>query len=97
MTATRTPILFRKPELVLGLLHYVYDEEEPIPWVELVSIFSDPTPWKTVEATIYDLVKFGALHRIGKPGNRHAADTRALKPTALGRAWLDGELLEVPS
>jgi hypothetical protein len=38
---------------------------------------------------IYDLTAFGALHKVGRPG-RPGADTRALKITDLGAAWLRG-------
>lgn len=92
------PTRWRSPRLVVELLGYVYDAEEPIPWLELVDTFSegDGRSWKTVENTVYDLVAFGALHRVGKPGDRRRPDTRALKATALGRAWLDRELLPAP-
>lgn len=94
------PLRFRSPELVVEILGLVYDraeEEPPIGWIELVVGLSDSNQWKTVENTIYELVAFGALHRIGRPAQgRRGIDTRALKPTALGRAWLDRELLELP-
>lgn len=91
------PIRFRSARLVVGILGYVYDADEPIPWLELVDAFADGDhPWKTVENTIYDLVSFGALHRIGKPGDRRHPDSRALKATPLGRAWLAAELLPRP-
>lgn len=92
------PLRFRSPELVVGILGYVYEADEPIPWEELVAVFSSENrPWKTVENTIYDLVAFGALHRIGKPSDRRRGDTRALKATPLGRSWLERELLPLPT
>ena len=89
---------FRNPELLLALVGYVYDADEPVPWNELLEVFTeDGRPWKTVENTLYDLVTFGAFHRIGKPAQRGKPDSRALKPTTLGRAWLDRELLPLPT
>lgn len=89
---------FRNPELLLALVAYVYDADGPVPWNELLEVFTDDgRPWKTVENTLYDLVTFGAFHRIGKPAQRGKPDTRALKPTTLGRAWLDRELLPLPT
>lgn len=92
------PLRFRNPTLIIAVLGYVYDLDDPVPWTELVDVFTaDARPWKTVENTIYDLVAFGALHRIGKPATRGAPDTRALKATGLGRAWLDRDLLPLPT
>lgn len=91
------PIARRAPELVLAVLGHVYEAEEPVPWLDLVGEYSsDRWPWKTVENTLYDLVAFGALHRVGKPGHTRLPDTRALRPTGLGRAWLERELLPLP-
>lgn len=91
-----TELRFRPAELVLGIVGYVAEAPEPVGWLELVEVFTGETPWKTVEATIYDLVSFGAITRIGHAGTRRRADTRAVKLTILGRAWLDQELLELP-
>ena len=94
---TRSPLYRRSPELVSALLGHVYETEDPVPWLDLVGQYSsDRWPWKTVENTLYDLVAFGALHRVGKPGHARTPDTRALKPTALGRAWLERDLLPLP-
>lgn len=90
------PIRRRPARLVLDLLGHVYDADEPIPWLELIDTFADGHPWKTVENVVHELVAYGALHRIGRPGDRRRPDTRALKPTALGQAWLDGEVLPRP-
>lgn len=86
---------YRSPELVIGILAAVYESPDPYPWHALVDLFSsDRHAWRTVEATIYDLVAFGALHKVGQPSSgRRVIDSRALKATPLGRAWLDGELL----
>lgn len=89
---------FRNRELVVAIVGYVYDADGPVPWNEILEVFSeDGRPWKTIENTLYDLLTFGALHRIGKPAQRSKPDSRALKPTVLGRAWLDRELLPLPT
>lgn len=91
------PLRYRSPELVHELLVAVYTAETPIPWENLVDAHTDADrAWRTVEATIYDLVAFGALHKIGKPAQRGRPDTRALKPTPLGRSWLRQELRPLP-
>lgn len=91
------PISHRTPELVLALLGHVYEADNPVPWIDLVGQYSsDRWPWKTVENYLYDLVAFGALHRVGKPGHTRTPDTRALRPTPLGRAWLDQHTLPLP-
>lgn len=91
---------FRDRTLVLSLLDYVYEAGEAIPWNELLVVFGmehdPPRPVKTVENALFELVAFGALHRIGKPGARTRADTRALKPTPLGEAWRDRTVLPLP-
>lgn len=96
MTDPEKALRFRSPTLVLELLAYVYDADEPIPWNEVVSVFGieQDRPSKTVEGALYELVAFGALHRVGKVTRK--TDDRALKPTPLGRAWLDRELLPHP-
>lgn len=92
----RHPLDRRSPELIAAILGLVYEADDPIPWLELLGQLSTTaTPWKTVENTIYDLVAFGALHKIGRPGHTRTPDTRALKPTPLGRAWLDRTLLDL--
>lgn len=91
------PLAYRSTALVLGLLDYVYAAESPVPWDELVEVYaSGGIPYRTVEATIYDLVAYGALHRVGQPRAGRRPDTRALKATPLGRAWLDRDLLPLP-
>lgn len=87
-------IYARKPELVVAILGYLADADRPAPWNETLDTFSghgdEPIPWKTLENVLYELIAFGAVHRVGKTGR---ADTRALKLTPLGRAWLERELL----
>jgi hypothetical protein len=89
----RGALRFRSVPLVLGILDYVYSADEPVVWDELVELFSsEGLSYRTVENTIYDLIAFGALHRVGKASTRRGgADTRTVRPTPLGRAWLAGE------
>jgi hypothetical protein len=66
-------------------------------WGELVEQFSgEKHTYKTVENRINELVRFGALHRVGQYKSRRV-DTRALRPTPLGRAWLDRSVLPLPT
>lgn len=94
----KAPVRFRPAELVYGILDYIRDVEladQPAPeWNEIVEHFTSAAiEWKTVENTMFDLIQFGALHRIGKPpAGRRIRDSRALKTTDLGRAWIDQEL-----
>lgn len=83
---------------MLAILDHVYESDEPVPWRELLNEHSTSGrwSWRTVEGTVYDLVAFGALHRIGRPGTRTTPDTRALRPTPLGRAWLEQRLEALP-
>lgn len=97
MTEERDPLRYRSPTLVLAVLGHIYDSDEPVPWTEIVEHHTDDAhTWRTVEGTLYDLVAFGAIHRIGKPGAGRNPDTRALKPTPLGRAWLYQEIQPLP-
>lgn len=92
---TREPLRFRNATIVVAVLGYVYDADGPVPWEELVDAFaSAEQTWKTVENVVYELVAFGALHRTGAV--KRAVDGRELRPTPLGRAWLDRELLDLP-
>jgi len=93
----RDPLRRRPAELVTAILATVYEADDPVPWLEVIySDLSNRWPSKTVENTIYELVAFGALHRIGQPGTSRKPDTRALKPTTLGRSWLERELHPLP-
>lgn len=91
----RHPIYRRRRALVIGLVGYLAEQTDPVPWDDLLNAFrTDDLSWKTIENTIRDLEHFGALHRVGK--TVRGADTRALLATALGRAWLDQELAPLP-
>lgn len=97
MTAPRNPLRYRNPVLVAAILDHIYQADQPVPWLELVDRHtSDGNPWRTVENVLYDLVIVGAAHRIGTPGTRTRPDTRALRPTTLGAAWLDQRLEPLP-
>lgn len=93
----------RDPELVLAMMGLLIDYEDdpdnegPLPWRALVDLFDGAHPWKTVENTIYDLVAFGAIHRVGQAGTRRRPDSRAVRSTPLGRAWLEQTLLPLPT
>jgi len=95
MTEDRShPIYRRSAELVAAITGYLYDTDEPTPWHELVAMMTTPARgWKAVESTLYTLVSFGAVHKIGTPAARGRRDSRALVLSPLGRAWLDRELL----
>lgn len=87
----RDPLRYRSAELIAAILDAIYDDPEPIPWTDLVHNFTtEAHPPRTIEATLYDLVAYGAVHRIGKPATTRTHDTRALRQTALGRAWWTG-------
>jgi hypothetical protein len=86
------PLARRNPRLIIIILGHLYEADEPFPWDEFVGFLtSDEHPWKTVENTIYDLIAFGAIHKIGSYRAKGKTDTRALKLTPLGRAWSDRE------
>lgn len=91
----KNPLTYRRPELVSAILGYVY-ENNGARWPELVDVFSTVAPPRTVEAVVYDLVAIGALHRVGRPGDRTRPDSRALRPTLLGAAWLEQRLQPLP-
>lgn len=90
-------LAFRNPTLVVAIVGYVADADRPVPWNEILETYREAAAWKTLENVLYELLAFGALHRIGKPGTRGRPDTRALKITRLGRAWLDRDLLPLPT
>lgn len=58
-------------------------------------------PEATMDGTVRDLVKFGALRVTGSPRRPRSSgargDTRILRLTLLGEAWLEGELLPRPT
>lgn len=89
-------LYFRNPRLCTAILGYLYDTDtdEALPWDELVERFTtERRSWKTVENRLYDLIAFGAIHRIG--GNRIHRQ-RGVKLTPLGRAWYDNHTLAHP-
>jgi len=93
----RAAYRYRSPHLVLAILTAVYDSPTPYPYLELVDdLRVEGTSYKTVDNTIAELVAFGALHKVGKPGDRNRPETRALQPTNLGKAWLERQLLPLP-
>lgn len=95
----RTLTISHRPRtLILAILGTIYDDPDPTPWSPLIAHFADNSnhPAKTIENTLYDLAAFGAITRIGHPRQGRLPDTRALKATPLGRAWLAGQLLPTP-
>lgn len=97
MTDDRHPVYRRRRTLVVGLVAWLADQPEPVPWDDVLHAFrSDGTSWRTLENTIRDLVAFGALHIIGRARARGGADTRALVATPLGLAWLEGRPVPLP-
>lgn len=90
----RDPFKVRSVELLGALLVAVYESPEgALPWLQLVDLCADRWPWKTVENAIYDLVAYGALHKVGKPAGRSSRpEGRVLRGTVLGAAWLRDEL-----
>jgi hypothetical protein len=93
-----TDLRFRSPALVLALLGLITDDDDPVPWNALIEHFSSGSKYtaKTIENTLGDLAKFGAIQRIGQYAPRRG-DTRAVRMTPLGLAWLAGELVPVPT
>lgn len=90
----RNPIDYRPAELVLELISYLADADDAVRESEVYRHFADRAPKKTLEATLYDLRRFGALYRAGpSKSNRRPATLRA---TALGLAWLDRTVLRRP-
>lgn len=88
----------RPPRLVYGILDYIADNpDEPPTWLEIVDTFTSrpgariTVTYQTVEATLYDLMAFGALYRKGRPtkSRKPGADKRTLHVTPLGTAWLN--------
>lgn len=90
MTHLPHPVTHRDPLLITSILSDLRDAEQPPRWATVVDEYTTTdTAWKTVEGTLYDLISFGAIHRIGKPAaSRRRLDTRALKLTPLGALWL---------
>ncbi len=103
----KDPLQGRDPLLVVAILSTIYPDDPdlehdpaPYPWVDLVDEFDivgARHKRKTIENVLYDLLQFGALHRTGHPPDRRRSDTRAVRPTVLGRAWLDQIVLPLPT
>lgn len=97
----QAPLAFRDRDLVLTIFDYVADVDDgpPVTWAELLTVFGTELDHrvKTVENAVYELVAFGALHRIGRPaGRKGGKDTRAVVATPLGKAWRDGRVPGLP-
>lgn len=92
-----TDLRFRSAALVLALLGMITDDDEPTPWNALIDHMTSGSKYsaKTIENTLADLAQFGAVQRIGTYQPRR--DTRSVRMTPLGLAWLAGELLPIPS
>lgn len=87
----------RNPALVLALLHAIHDDPDPVPWAALVEAFAHGIySRRTIENTLYDLAAYGAIQRIGNPAHGRQPDNRALRPTELGRAWLEQRIPPLP-
>ena len=87
---------YRSPGLILALLGMIYDEPNPIRWPDLVAEFATTTtPTKTIENTLHDLAKYGAIHKSGRYTARN--DTRTVTGTTLGQAWLNQQLVPHPN
>ncbi len=69
-------------------------------WLDVVSAadaaVAGAWSWSTVESTLRDLVKVGAVYVTGKPGNSRRPDGRRVHLSVLGSAWLAGEVVAGP-
>lgn len=87
-------LYFRNPRLVTELLDYLDGQDDPVAWDPLVLKFTTGRrSWKTVENRLYDLIAFGAIHRVGQ---HRTNQKRTVKITPLGRAWLERRPLAPP-
>lgn len=87
------PIYYRSPAVVADTLRFIYSLES-VPWAELVGRVLElhrNKNTRTIENVIYDLIAHGAAHKVGK--YQRGSDTRAVRATPLGRAWIMRELL----
>lgn len=87
---------YRPAELLVAIIGTIYDDPDPVPWQTIITTYSTRWPRRTVENAIYDLIAYGALHRTGRPAEKGRPDTRTLRPTTLGQAWLTGQLPPIP-
>jgi hypothetical protein len=85
------PLGYRSQRVVALLFSEVADAVEPVLWREAGTSVAGMVPRKTVENVLYEMISFGLIYRLGKPADGRRPDTRALKATALGRAWFDDE------
>lgn len=91
-TSDRKPLDFRDPALIVDVMSYLIDAgDDPIPVRELEEVF-DAVPAKTLEGTVYDLRRFGAIYK----ANARKGSPATLRATELGRAWLDRRALPRP-
>lgn len=92
---SRNPIDHRSPALIVEILGLLEDvAPDPIPAHELLrELTSDAIPKKTIESTIYDLRRFGAIYRAEAIRGKRAPSFRV---TDLGIAWLEGIALRRP-
>jgi hypothetical protein len=95
--ATTTKLHYRPRNLLIAVVDIIYENPEPTPWLPLIEYFvtTREIKFKTVENTLHDLMAFGAIQRIGHYGGPQD-DTRAVRATDLGRAWMAGEVLPTP-
>lgn len=78
---------YRSRDLVEAILSTVYADDDPTSWPDLVEAFTSPKhDRKTVDGTLRDLCRYGALERVGHYTS--GDDTRAVRATVLGR-WHD--------
>lgn len=88
------PITYRNPDVVAAILNFLIecaDIDHKPSWTEMIDTFTtEHVAHKTVENTLYDLARFGAIQRVGHPPkHRNGKDTRAVCITTLGQHWLE--------
>ena len=92
---------YRSPALVGLLMGYLEEAEDPPRMVELVAevgeLGRDRWAYATVEATVRDMAKVGAVEISGKPRRGMTPDGRRVKVSVLGWAWWERRLLPVPA
>lgn len=87
-------VYYRNARLVAAVFDFL-EVDDPVAWrtaVECIAIHLPRIKPKTVENVLYDMIAFGAVHRLGKYDQRRS-DTRTVHLTPLGQAWFDRELL----
>lgn len=83
-------LYYRDPDLVITLIAHLETSDHPIPWNDLVATCPD-RDYRGVERTIRALAELGAAHITGR--YTHRDDTRRIRLTPLGIAWLDRDQL----